>query len=116
MDNVIIRNLEVQARVGVTAEERARPQRLLVSIDMALDLSRAGQSDALEATVDYAAVADQVRATVSQRERQLVEAVAHDVVTAVLAIDLVRAVTVEIRKFSVPGSDHVAVRMTRQKA
>jgi dihydroneopterin aldolase len=115
MDNVIIHNLEIQARVGVTAAERAHPQRLLISVDMALDLTQAGQSDALAATVDYAAVADLVRDTVAQRERLLVEAVAHDVAAAVLALDLVQGVTIEVRKFSVPGSEHVAVRMTRQK-
>lgn len=115
MDNIIIRNLDLQARVGVTAEERAQPQRLLVTIELSLNLDAAGRSDALDATVDYAAVADLARETVARRERLLVEAVAHDVATAVLGLDQISAVTVEIRKFSVPGSEYVAVRITRKK-
>jgi dihydroneopterin aldolase len=115
MDKIIVSHLEVTGRVGVTAAERSQPQRLLVSLELGLDLDRAGRSDALDATVDYAAVARTVRKTVEARGRQLIEAVAHDIAETLLSDPLIRSVTVEVKKFSVPGTDHVAVRITRQK-
>jgi dihydroneopterin aldolase len=113
MDKIVISHLEATGRVGVTAAERASPQRLLVSLELDLDLVRAGQSDDLDATVDYAAVAQTVRQTVGSRERHLIEAVAHDIASTLLRDPLVRSVTVEVKKFSVPGTDHVAVRIVR---
>ncbi len=58
MSKVTIVDLEVHYRVGVTEEERAKPQRLLVSIDMTLDFSIAAVSDRLERTINYQAVAE----------------------------------------------------------
>jgi dihydroneopterin aldolase len=51
MDKVIISNLEVFYHVGVTDEERAKPQRLLLTLEMSL-VSRRRSSDNLGETVD----------------------------------------------------------------
>jgi dihydroneopterin aldolase len=116
MDKIILHNLEVAARVGVTRAERAQPQRLLIHVELSLDLTRAGQADALDTTVDYAAAAAAVRAALDGREYVLLEAVTRDVIESMWQWPLVQAVEVEARKFSVPGTAHVAVNMTRQRA
>lgn len=56
MDTIIIRDLELFLRVGVPEDERAKPQRLLVSIEIAHDFARAVEKDDLRSSIDYAAV------------------------------------------------------------
>ena len=48
MSRITIVDLEVFYRVGVTNEERAKPQRLLVTLDMNFDFSSAAVSDRIE--------------------------------------------------------------------
>ena len=52
MAKITIVDLEVFYSVGVTDEERANPQRLLLTIDMSLDFSSAALSDRIEKTIN----------------------------------------------------------------
>ena len=58
MAKISIVDLEVFYCVGVTEKERAKPQRLLLSVEMELDITSAARSDRIERTIDYQAVAD----------------------------------------------------------
>ncbi len=113
MDKIVIQDLEVQTRVGVTEVERARAQRLLVTVRMERSLVEAGRNDDMAATTDYAAVVEMIGALLAERSRNLIESVAHDIAEAILARQLVKAVTVEVKKFSVPGTRYVAVEIQR---
>jgi dihydroneopterin aldolase len=101
VDRVIIAALPVDARVGVTAEERAVPQGLSLDVELFLDLTRAGKQDELSATVDYAAVCASVLAVVEARAFHLIEAVADEVAAALLQHYPVAGVCVRVRK---PGA------------
>jgi dihydroneopterin aldolase len=113
MDRITIKDLEVNAPVGVTEAERAQPQRLLVTVEMERDLAEAGRTDAESATTRYDVVADLVRQVAAEQPRKLVEAVADSIATAVLSRRLAAAVTVTVKKFSVPHSQYVAVEIRR---
>src|SRR5437899_12294861 len=56
MDKIIISDLEVFYRVGVPDAERAKPQRLLISVEMTRDFAAAATADDLTKTIDYDAV------------------------------------------------------------
>ena len=60
MSRISIVDLEVFYCVGVTDEERAKPQRLLLTVDMSLDFSSASISDRIEKTIDYQQVVDEL--------------------------------------------------------
>jgi maltose-binding protein MalE len=55
MDKITICDLEVFYHVGVPNEERAHPQRLLLTVEMAHDLAMAVARDGLAGTIDYPA-------------------------------------------------------------
>jgi dihydroneopterin aldolase len=55
-DKILISNLEVFYHVGVSDEERSKPQRLLVSVEITHDFTAAIASDNLAETIDYYAV------------------------------------------------------------
>ena len=54
-------------------------QVFVVDLELALDLTAAGQSDDLDRTVDYGSLAGRVAEVVGGRPRKLLEAVAEDV-------------------------------------
>jgi FolB domain-containing protein len=60
MSKINIVDLEVFYCVGVTEEERAAPQRLLISVEMNADFTSAAVSDRLEKTINYHTVAQRL--------------------------------------------------------
>ena len=113
MDKIIIKDLEVDARIGVTETERARPQRLLITVELERDLAEAARTDSDAATTRYDTVADVVRKIATERPHKLIEAVAGEVAESILVHKLASAATVEVKKFSVPKSQYVSVQIHR---
>ena len=113
MSNITIVDLEVFMNVGVTDEERANPQRLLVSLDMEFDFSSAAMSDRLTKTIDYFAVAQRLLKYGEGRSWKLIEKLATEMADDVLGQFQPQAVTVEVKKFPIPQARYVSVRLTR---
>ena len=113
LDWVVIEELECRARVGVAEEERRTRQRLLIDLELGLELRKAGQRDRVEETVDYAAAAQAVRRFAEAGSFHLVEAVAEGAAALVLERFPIKEVRVRVRKFSVPGACSVGVTISR---
>jgi 7,8-dihydroneopterin aldolase/epimerase/oxygenase len=109
MSTIKLVDLEVHYRVGVPDEERAHPQRLLLTVDLGLDFSRASATDRVEDTVDYKAVADELLKFGEGRSWKLLEALAAEIGETLLSKYRVESVFVEIKKFVIPQARHVAV-------
>jgi dihydroneopterin aldolase len=116
-DVIELRGLHLSAIVGVLPHEREQPQPLELDLDVVLDLAAAGASDALESTVDYGALCDEVERVVVGSRCALLEALAERVAAAVLAADgRIASVTVAVRKLRPPVAQPLAtsgVRITR---
>lgn len=113
-DVIRINGLEVRARIGVPAEERSEPQGLV--LDVVLEGDFAGVGDDLQRTTDYAAAAGWVTAECARREFRLVEALAEEVAAGLLReFPRVAAVELGIRKFILPRTESVGVRVRRER-
>ena len=84
-------------RIGVPAEERAHPQRLLASVTMHMDLGRVCVSDDIESSVNYADIAQEIQA-LRKTERLTIERLVQDIATSVLAHTKIQSVTVTIEE------------------
>ncbi len=113
MDRITIHELEVFYRVGVPEAERARPQRLLLTVEMAQDVARASATDDLGETIDYQAVARRLLRFGENRSWKLIETLAADLAQLILADFKPQSVTVEVRKFVLPEARCVSVTVTR---
>ena len=113
MDTITIKDLELNAQIGVTEAERAQLQRLLITVEMERDLAEAGRTDMESATAPYDVVANLIRQVVTERPRKLIEAVADAIAEAILSRRLAVAVSIEVKKFSVPDSRYVSVQIHR---
>ena len=109
MSKITIVDLEVFYCVGVTDEERAKPQRLLLTVDMSFDFSSASVSDRIERTINYQTVADDLLKFGEGRSWKLVEKLVDNVATRILAEYKPQAVLVEAKKFSIPQARFVSV-------
>ena len=114
MSKILIVDLEVFYHVGVPAEERAQAQRLLLSVEMEHDFSRAAQTDDLTHTINYYAVTQRLLKLGEGRSWKLIETLASDIAQLVLAEFQAMAVTVEVKKFIIPQARYVAVSLFRR--
>src|SRR5687767_7127488 len=107
MDSVRIKDLRVQTRIGVTEEERATPQAVLVSVDVLRDLDDASTSDNLDQTLDYGTLVPEMAKLIERSECKLLEKLAGDIASFVESFGGVTGVTVEIAKESPPLDEEV---------
>ena len=118
-DLILLRGLRAVGVHGVNPEEQARAQPWEVDLDIELDVSRAGLSDALADTIDYGGVCVAVERIIIGERHQLLERLAARIADCVLRNPLADAVTVEIRKVRPPVPVDLAtsgVRITRRAA
>ena len=114
-DEVRVAGLELRTRIGVTEEERREPQRLTVSLVMQPIRGFDRLNDDLSHTINYSAVCRMVRALSGARPRQLLETLAVEIAEAILSQFACASVEVELRKYVLPDTEHVAVRLLRTR-
>ena len=112
-DVICIQDLEVFYRVGVPNEERMESQRLLLTVEMQSDVDEAARSDDLEKTIDYFAVTQRLLKFGEGREWKLIEKLASDIIDCVCAEFGAIGAMVEVKKFVIPETRWVSVRVTR---
>jgi FolB domain-containing protein len=115
MSFITIVDLEVFYRVGISEEERAKPQRLLLTLDIKFDFSSAAVSGRIGRTIDYYEVTLRLLKLGEKRSWRLIESVATDVADRILSEFHPENVTVEVKKFSVPEACYVSVNLTKQR-
>ncbi len=115
MSKITIVDLEVQYCVGVTDEERAKPQRLLVTVDINFDFSSAAVSDRIERTINYQTVAEDLLKFGDGRNWKLVEKVVDNIAEHVLDEYKPQGVMVEAKKFTIPQARFISVSTGRTR-
>ena len=110
MSEIWIRGLRVETRIGVPEEERGLPQEIIFDVLIEPVSKFESMDDEISRTVDYEEVARRIAALAGERPRRLIETLAVETARMIAGEFSARSVTVEIRKFILPQTDHVAVR------
>lgn len=84
MDIVYIRELEIETIIGIYDWERQVKQRVSLDLEMGTDIARAAQTDSIEDTLNYKAVAKRLIDFIGKSEFQLVETMAEQVAELVI--------------------------------
>lgn len=121
--HVFLRDLMLDAAIGVYASEHGRRQRIRVNVDLAVEddgarpLSRAPVGgDALSRVVDYAAIAERVRAIVAGGHVRLVETLAERIAESCLDDPRVAVSRVRVEKLDIlPDASSVGVEVERRR-
>ena len=112
-DQIALNDLEVWYCVGVPETERARAQRLAITVELALDFRAAAANDDIQATINYFDLAQRLSAFGEGRSWRLIETLVVEIAEMILCEYRPLSVTVEVRKFILPNTRHVSVRVTR---
>jgi len=115
MSRITIVDLEVFYSVGVSEEERATPQRLLLTVDLSVDISSAAISDRIEKTINYQDLAGELLKFGEGRSWKLLEKLVSSLADFVFARYKPQSVLVEAKKFTVPQARYVAVTTTKSR-
>ncbi|MBE3572536.1 MAG: dihydroneopterin aldolase [Moorella humiferrea] len=101
-DKIILAGLEFYAHHGCHPAEAELGQPFILDIELVLDLSPAGKTDELKATINYDAVYRLVRTIVTEGRFHLLEALAETVAQKILVSFPVEEVMVRIKKPRAP--------------
>ena len=113
-DAILVNGLELSAHIGVPDAERVEAQRLTLNLVLVPSAPLSDLGDELGRTVDYFALTRRVRQLAGARPRRLIETLAEEICACVLEEFSVRAVEVELRKYILPDTEYVAVRLSRE--
>jgi 7,8-dihydroneopterin aldolase/epimerase/oxygenase len=118
MDSVEIRGLSCRCIIGIRARERRVAQRVLLNIELLVDLERAGKSGRIAHTVDYSRASTEIIALLQFRRYSLLEVAAEECAGWLFAAyPAVQAVTLSIAKpQALAGqAESGGVRITRKR-
>ena len=116
MDIVFIRDLKVDTVVGIYDWEKRMRQHVVLDIEMGADIARSAETDAIEDTLDYKAVAKRVQQFVHETRYGLVETLAEKVAGLIMSEFRVPWVKLTLNKpGAVSGSKSVGVVIERGK-
>ena len=112
-DEIHIEQLEVFTRVGVPEEERAKPQKLTVSISFWPYQQTSDFADHIERTVNYSTVAEETKNFLRNQSISLIETLAERLASHLLKSFPIQKLTIELRKFALQDAKYVSVTVTR---
>ena len=96
--HVFVRDLEIDANIGVYDHEKTGPQRLVISVDLTVSEEPNSHGDRIENVVCYDVIAARVRDICSGGHVNLIETLAEKIAEACLADARVRAARVRVEK------------------
>ncbi len=115
-DVIYVRNLVFDAIIGVLPHERTTPQPVRINLEVSINTRTAAASRDLADTLDYAALAAQVKSLTIASECLLVETLADKIAELTLQQHLAQAVTVDVEKpQALKEAQGVGVRIYRRK-
>lgn len=115
MDTITLCDLEVHYHIGVPEDERARAQKLLLTVEMDLDVAPAAQTDDLEKTINYYSVSRRLLELGNGRQWKLIETLAEEIAQLILKEYQPQAVRVEVKKFIIAEARYVSVKLSRDR-
>mgnify|MGYP001199826590 CR=1 FL=1 len=119
MDKIYLNEMEFYGYHGALPEENRLGQRFIVDLMVELDLSKAGKTDDLSETVNYADLYSLCKEIVEGKSYSLIEAVAEQIANNILThFEKINSCTVRLIKPDPPIPGHyksVSIEITRKR-
>jgi 7,8-dihydroneopterin aldolase/epimerase/oxygenase len=116
ISHVFVRDLELNAHIGVYRHEKIAAQPLRINIDLTVQEGEGPVGDRLANVVDYGQVVDGIRAIIAEGHVNLVETLAEQIAAFALRDARVLVARVRIEKLKViPEARSVGVEIERAR-
>ena len=107
MDKVFIRNLQVDAIIGIYDFERVKKQPIIITLEMQWDNKKPASTENILDALDYEKISNSVKTLIENSSFQLVETLA----------ETTEKVTLELNKpEAISFAESVGIIITRQKS
>ncbi len=108
MDKIILKGIRFHGHHGVPEAERQVGGNYEIDATLGCALVSAGQTDALEDTIDYAGVVERIVDIGTKQSFQLIEALAEKIATTILEEFAVNEVQLTVKKLHPPIEQSMA--------
>ena len=119
MDRIELKNIKVYAYHGCFDFEKRKGQPFFLSLYIYTDLKKAGTSDDLKDTINYAEISELAVSTFKETTFNTIEAAAENVLESImLKFPIIKRLTVRVSKPQAPvdvDAEDIAVEITRQR-
>ena len=119
MDHIRLKDIIVYGHYGTSGAERQMGQRLLLDLDLRLDLTRPSRSDDVQDTVSYEEVYVLVQQVTGEVSCQLLEHLAGRIIEELFTrFAMLSGLTVSLRKMNLPFPNtcrEVEVQVSRER-
>ena len=114
MDTIFLRDLEVDATIGIFEWEKRIKQKVRIDLEMATNITKAATSDSIEDALDYKAISKRIIQFVEDSRYELIETLIEKVAEILLQEFNIPWVRVTISKpGAVRGSRDVGITIER---
>ena len=73
MDTIFLRDLEINATIGIFEWEKRIKQKVRIDLEMATDIAKAAATDSIDDTLDYKAISKRIIQFVEDSSYELIE-------------------------------------------
>ena len=113
--HVFIRNLELNAHIGVYHHEHGKTQPIRINVDLAVE-DALDLGDDLANVVDYGLIEHKIRALICQGHVRLAETLAERIAAACFEDGRVKTARVRIEKLhALPGAESAGIEIERSR-
>ena len=114
MDIVFVKDLRVEAVIGIFGWERQVRQQISVDLEMGTDIAKAAASDDIADTLDYKTISKRVVSMIEDSEPQLIESLIERIASTLMGEFAIPWLRVTLSKpGAVRGSKAVGVTIER---
>ena len=118
MDKIIIKEAQFMCNVGVSQEERAKKQNIVVDAELFFNFKKASSTDDIKHTVNYSEIHSLIKKIVEKKEYKLIEALAENIAEGILNNYQAKKIIVKVKKpmaLAKKNVKYAAVEITRAK-
>ncbi|TCT13972.1 dihydroneopterin aldolase [Natranaerovirga pectinivora] len=119
MDKIIMKNLGFYGYHGVLQEEKTLGQKFFIDVELYVDLKKAGETDDLNYTINYATVYDLIKDITENKVFNLIEALGEHIVNKILShYQEIKEINIRIKKPEAPVKgiyDYFGVELRRKR-
>ncbi len=116
--SILVKDINLNARCGVTDAERSQPQPILVDLTFQCQNEAAFQNDQLNDTVDYATITQHIRDVGEQQTYSLLEKLTEDLCQSLFQYFPLTHIRIWVRKIRAPIKDFsgsVGIQLIRSR-
>jgi dihydroneopterin aldolase len=111
MEKIILEEIKIYTHIGITDKERAKRQKVLVTIEIEPEASFSSLDDDISKTINYSSIHADVKGYVENHVFHLIETVAESLAGIIQQKYPIRSVAVTVKKFPYKDTKWVACRI-----